>query len=191
MLQIEELWVCCIPQDANRQYEGFLAKSVVVKGDLKWFRMWKCFSQQFHSNSNENSYVQAGGPLHSLRCKKPIKFLASCVTFLGGVKRSQKMKIYSHKKDVWTFGAQWVRWIPPNVPTANQWFFWPGVYCATFWEVQPCCNIDWRCKKLYFWKSFQSVDVLDKVKTGYQIICWKFWLWSVKEKKDKTSGPSQ
>ena len=83
MLQIEELWVCCIPQDTNRQYEGFLAKSVVVKGDLKWFRMWKCFSQQFHSNSNENSYVQAGGPLHSLRCKKPIKFLASCVTFLG------------------------------------------------------------------------------------------------------------
>ena len=131
MLQIEELWVCCIPQDANRQYEGFLAKSVVVKGDLKWFRMWKCFSQQFHSNSNENSYVQAGGPLHSLRCKKPIKFLASCVTFLGGVKRSQKMKVYSHKKDVWTFGAQGARWIPPNVPTANQWFF--GQVCI----VQP------------------------------------------------------
>ena len=57
----------------------------------------KIFSQQFHSNSNETSYVRAGGPLH-LRCKKPIKFLASCVTFLGGVKRSQKMKVYSHKK---------------------------------------------------------------------------------------------
>ena len=131
MLQIEELWVCCIPQDANRQYEGFLAKSVVVKGDLKWFRMWKCFSQQFHSNSNENSYVRAGGPLHSLRCKKPIKFLASCATFLGGVKRSQKMKIYSHKKDVWTFGAQGVRWIPPMCQQLINDFF--GQVCI----VQP------------------------------------------------------
>ena len=131
------------------------------------------------------------GSIALLKMQKANQVFGQLCYLLGGCQTVSENESLFTQKNVWTFGAQGVRWIPPNVPTANQWFFWPGVYCATFWEVQPCCNIDWRCKKLYFWKSFQSVDVLDKVKTGYQIICWKFWLWSVKKKQDKTSSPSQ
>ena len=157
-----------------------------------WFKMVqnvKMFLSTIPFKFKWKFICSSWGSIALLKMQKANQVFGQLCYLLGGCQTvSENESLFTQKRCL-NFRSSRGPLDPPNVPTANQWFFWPGVYCATFWEVQPCCNIDWRCKKLYFWKSFQSVDVLDKVKTGYQIICWKFWLWSVKKKKRQDLWP--